>query len=160
MHSRVQSYITQIRQVFDGSPWLNETFSKKLDNISAQQAFSQSPEGHHSVAEVVSHVIEWRKEVTRRLADNSSERKLTEGSPNDWKPVKELQQIGWSQLYDDLKQTQQKLLKLLENKDDSYLDEQLGDTEFNKEYFLAGLLHHDLYHLGQIGLILKWTSSK
>ncbi len=38
-----------------------------------------------------------------------------------------------------------------------FLDGQLGETEFNKEYFVAGLLHHDLYHLGQIGLILKWA---
>lgn len=105
-------------------------------------------------------MTEWRKEIVRRLVNNSSQRELTEESPGNWKPLAELQQSGWQQLYADFKQSQQHLMNLLEGKDDRFLDEQLGKTEFNKEYFVAGLLHHDLYHLGQIGLILKWIKQK
>jgi uncharacterized damage-inducible protein DinB len=157
MTSRIQSFINQFNDIFNGNPWLDETFSKKLDSLSEARAFSQAPGNNHSVAEVVSHVIEWRKEVIRRLADNSSERKLTEESGLNWKGIEELQKTGWQQLYEDLKKSQQQILNLLENKNDSFLDEPLGDTDFNKEYFVAGLLHHDIYHLGQIGLILKWA---
>lgn len=155
MKSRIQSYKEQFRYLFDGNPWLDETFSKKLDNLSEQQVFKQSPGHNHSAAEVVSHITEWRKEIIRRLKYNSSERLLTEQSAHNWRDLQQLQQAGWHQLYTDLKQSQHEVIDLLENKDDNFLDELPGDSEFNKEYFLAGLLHHDMYHLGQIGLILK-----
>jgi len=157
MTSRIQSYLIQFQQVFNGNPWLDESFAKKLDNLSETQAFVQSPGNNHSVAEVVSHLVEWRTEIIRRLAHNSSDRRLTEESPQNWKPLTELQQTGWQQLYAGFKQSQVQLLDLFENKVDFFLEEQLGNTAFNKEYFVAGLLHHDLYHLGQIGLILKWA---
>lgn len=157
MTSRIQTYINQFNQVFNGNPWLDESFSKKLDSLSEAQAFTQSPGNNHSVAEVVSHLTEWRNEITRRLTDNSPERRLTDESPHNWISYEQLQQTGWQQLYADLKRSQHQLINLLESKDDYFLDEQLGETEFNKEYFVAGLLHHDLYHLGQIGLILKWA---
>jgi len=157
MNPRIQSYIIQFSQLFDGAPWLDETFSKKLDGLTDAEAFVPSPGNNHSVAEVVSHVIEWRNEIIRRLSEDSAERRLTEDIGNNWMPLDQLQQIGWQQLYADLKESQQRLISLLESKDDNFLDEPLADTEFNKEYFVAGILHHDVYHLGQIGLILKWV---
>jgi uncharacterized damage-inducible protein DinB len=157
MLSKMQSYIEQFNQIFNGNPWLDETFSKKLDNLSEQQAFIQSPGNNHSVAEVVSHIIVWRKEVLRRLTQNTAERLLTEESADNWKPLYVLQPDGWQQLYSDFKQSQQELFHFLESRDDNFLAEQIGETELNKEYFVAGLLHHDIYHLGQIGLILKWA---
>jgi uncharacterized damage-inducible protein DinB len=157
MKARIRSYIEQFSQVFNGKPWLDETFCKKLDPLSEQQVFTQAPGNNHSVAEVVSHIIVWRNEILRRLVDNSSERMLTDESADNWKPLQELRQTGWQQLYTDFKQLQEELINLLESRDDNFLAEQLADTEWNKEYFVAGLLHHDIYHLGQIGLILKWA---
>lgn len=157
MTSRIQAFKNQFIEIFDGNPWLDETFFKKLNNLSETQAFAQAPGNNHSVAEVVSHIIEWRKEIIRRLTDNSSERMLTGESPDDWKPVGQLQQIGWQQLYADFTKSQQQLLNLLQGKDDNFLDSPNGESGFNNEYLVAGLLHHDLYHLGQIGLILKWA---
>ncbi len=154
---RIKSYINQFSLVFNGNPWLDESFAKKLDGLSEAEAFTQSPGHNHSIAEVVSHLIEWRKEIIRRLVDNLSDRRLTDESPDNWKPLAQLREESWQKLYSDLKQSQQQLINLLEGKDDIFLDEQLGDTGFNREYFVAGLLHHDIYHLGQIGLILKWA---
>lgn len=156
MTTRIQSYIQQLQQVFNGNPWLDESFAKKLDGLTEAQAFAQAPDNNHSVAQVVSHLVEWRKEIFRRFIDNSSKRKLTQ--ENNWKSNQELQQAGWHKLYDDFKGSHHQLIELLESKDDFFLGEQLGDTAFDKEYFITGLLHHDLYHLGQIGLILKWVN--
>lgn len=155
--TRIRSYITQFQQVFDGEPWLDETFDKKLRPLSEKEAFVRAPDQNHSVAEVVSHLIEWRKEIIRRLKDNSSERLLTEESGNNWKPLQMLQRDGWQNLYTRFLQSQNELLAFLETKDDNFLDQPQGNGGQNNEYFVAGLLHHDLYHLGQIGLILKWA---
>ena len=160
MTTRIQSYIEQFSQIFGGDPWLNESFGKKLNDLSDKEVFTQSPGNNHSVADVVSHVTVWRDEIIRRLKYNSSERLLTEESTDNWKKPEVLRQAGWQKLYADFIESQQQLMKLLEDTNDTFLDEQLGETEFKKEYFVAGILHHDLYHLGQTGLILKWSKVK
>lgn len=82
---------------------------------------------------------------------------LTNESPENWRDLEHLQQTGWPQLYTNFKQSQQQLMNLLDSKDDAFLNEQLDNTNLTREYFVAGLLHHDLYHLGQMGFILKWV---
>ena len=94
MRSRIYSYLEQFNQVFNGNPWLDESFSKKLDDLSDEQVFSQSPGHNHSVAEVVSHITEWRKEIIRRLNYNSPERILTVENKNNWIPNAQLKKSG------------------------------------------------------------------
>jgi uncharacterized damage-inducible protein DinB len=156
MKSRIVSYVNQLNGLYNGDTWLEESFSKKLNSLSDEKAFSPSPGHNHSVAEVVSHIIEWRKELVRKLKYNSSERCLTLESDKNWIALKLLKQMGWHHLYTELENTQREIIDLLQQKDDDFLDEPLGDTKFSKEYYVTGLLHHDLYHLGQIGLILKF----
>jgi uncharacterized damage-inducible protein DinB len=158
MKSRIGSYIEQLNEIFNGETWLEESFSKKLNNLSDEQVFTPAPGLNHCVAEVVSHITEWRKELIRKLSHDSSERFLTIESKNNWIPLKQLKQTGWCQIYANLEKSQLQINNLLQHKDDNFLDEPLGQTKFNKEYFVAGLLHHDLYHLGQIGLILKFVN--
>lgn len=157
MEKRIQSYIEQFTQLFNGHPWLDETFSKKLDDLGDEQVFIEAPNNNHCVAQVISHLTEWRKEYLRRLANNSPERMLNDDSPNNWFSKEHLKKTGWAVLYGEFKQTQQQLVELLQSKSDDFLDEPLAGTDHNKEYYVAGLLHHDAYHLGQIGLILKWA---
>ena len=157
MNKRIQSYIEQFNQIFDGEPWLDETFGKKLKGLTDEQVFTKAPDNNHSVAEVISHLVAWRKEYVRRLFENSPDRMLSDESAHNWIPAEELKKQGWQHLYDDFKQSQRELIGLLQNKEDSFLDEHLAGTDHIKEYYLAGLLHHDVYHLGQVGLILKWA---
>ena len=151
----VKSYKQQFEQLFDGSPWLDETFEKKLAGVSEHDLFESPHPEVHSAAQVVSHVVEWRKEVIRRLEENVSDRQLTMKSPENWKSTDELKAMGWNALYDDLKKVQHRIVALLKEKSDSYLRQKQGASTFDNEYFIAGLLQHDAYHLGQIGLILK-----
>ncbi len=157
MNKRIKSYIEQFSQLFNGTPWLDETFSKKLDNLTEEQVFQQAPNNNHSVAEVMSHLIVWRKEILRRLIHNSSSSSLTDQSFENWLPLNQLKQTGWQSLKNSFNETQQQLIQFLESKEDNFLDQKLADTEYNMEYYVAGLVHHDAYHLGQIGLILKWV---
>lgn len=82
---------------------------------------------------------------------------LNDDSGNNWIPVEQLKTTGWQNLYNDFKKTQHELINLLQSKNDNFLEENLASTEHDKEYYVAGLLHHDCYHMGQIGLILKWA---
>jgi len=134
MKSRISSYREQFNQIFSGVSWLDESFSKKLDNLSDVQVFSKSPCHNHSIAEVVSHITEWRKEIVRRLNRNSSERMLTIESANNWVSLQQLKETGWPQLYADLKESQQEINNLLENKDERFLGRNLVKSTVLPDY--------------------------
>ncbi|TDH27776.1 DinB family protein [Segetibacter sp. 3557_3] len=157
MQTRINAFITQFNDLFNGKPWLDETFSKKLDQLSEEQAFTRAPDNNHSVAEVVWHLIVWRKEVLRRLNENTTTSNLPDESSENWKDVSLLKLTGWPKLYADFKDSHKDVITFLLDKTDDYLDEMIGLSDCNKEYYIAGLVHHDAYHLGQIGLILKWA---
>jgi uncharacterized damage-inducible protein DinB len=154
MKTLIESYITQFSQLFDGDPWVGESFTAKLGNLSPEEAFHQPFGKLHSAAEVVAHIIAWRNEELRRLA-TGGERRLHMESPENWPSNESLRQKGWQHLYDELKESQRRLIAFLKEIDDAFLLKKTNREGHIGEYFIAGLLQHDWYHLGQIGIILK-----
>ena len=61
--------------------------------------------------------------------------------------------LGWENLIQQFKDSQDKLTTLLKSKQDPFLETPYGNKNF--KYLVDGILHHDLYHLGQIGLVNK-----
>jgi hypothetical protein len=65
-----------------------------------------------------------------------------------------LQQKGWRNLLADFKQSQESLIALLNARNDDFLR-----TEYQEgaafDYAVEGIIHHDIYHLGQIGLVIS-----
>ena len=63
----------------------------------------------------------------------------------------------WVNALNDLFISQDKLLELLKNFPDSRLSEVVSHGSYRYTFFtlLHGIIHHDLYHTGQIALIKK-----
>jgi hypothetical protein len=61
---------------------------------------------------------------------------------------------------DDYDKSLSEILSFLEGKSDEFLHKTYFDGDFNGEYtyawLLQGMLHHDIYHLAQIGYIVKF----
>jgi hypothetical protein len=105
---------------------------------------------------VVSHIVEWRRELIERFRFGRYP-KLTVDSPNNWIPNDKLRKNGWAHLKGQLEETQREVVALLEAKDDSFLHLNWAGQE-NYSHLVAGLIEHDIYHLGQIGLIYKMVN--
>lgn len=150
MDHKAHQLLVQFKEILDGSPWLDETFEKKLSGISEDEAFSR-PGGEHSVAEIISHLVEWRKELLNRLKGMPRQMQVT--SDKNWIDNATLQESGWKVLWDSFMVTQKQIYDLLEQADDQFINE--GYEDMTNGWLIRGLLHHDIYHLGQIGLILK-----
>jgi len=148
----IEHFIRQLKEIQDGSLWFDQSFKGKLDNLSADDAFKRPIPSIHSVAEHVSHMLEWRKECIVRY--NGRKTELMESSDN-WKNNIELQKIGWINLRNALYASTLDLVSLILNQDDKYLETRFLDTDYNFKYLMEGIIHHDLYHLGQIGITLK-----
>jgi uncharacterized damage-inducible protein DinB len=148
----INTFIRKLREIEEGSPWFDQSFKDKLKNITDSIAFTRPMHAVHSVAEHVSHMLEWRKECIQRF--NGRKYELMH-SPEDWKDNTELKKIGWHNLKEALYASTISMIKLIEGKNDSYLDNNFQDTGYNYKYLIEGIIHHDIYHLGQIGVTLK-----
>lgn len=154
MNKVINNLISQFEEVHKGLPWLDESFAKKYKLVNEENAFMRPGEDIHSIAEILSHLIVWRIEVFNRLKGNPKQ--MSESSDDNWKSNEELMKEGLGNLLSDFEQSQKELTSFLKSKDDNFLE--LPYLDRDNKYLVEGLLHHDLYHLGQMGLIQKMLS--
>ena len=81
-------------------------------------------------------------------------------SADDWKDTIALSEIGWTNLKNLFYESTVTLISALEKQDDTYLETKFLDTDYNFHYLIEGIIQHDLYHLGQIGITIKILNSK
>ena len=148
----INNFIRQLHELENGALWFDQSFRDKLDALPEATAFAVPLPGVHSVAEHVSHMLEWRYECIRRFEGKKYD---LMHAPEDWKDNAELGKMGWDALKDALYRSTALMIALIEGKDDSYLDTRFLDTDYNYKYLVEGIIHHDIYHLGQIGVTLK-----
>jgi uncharacterized damage-inducible protein DinB len=148
----INDILRQLNEIESGSLWFDQCFKDKFGSLSDEDAFARPLPQLHSVAEHVSHMLEWRKECILRYKGLKTE---LMNSPADWKSNTELRMMGWSNLKNALYQSRSELMDLFADKDDTYLKNRFLDTEYNFHYLIEGIIQHDLYHLGQIGVTIK-----
>jgi uncharacterized damage-inducible protein DinB len=148
----IKNIVRQLHEIQEGSLWFDQCFKDKIDGLSDFVALTRPKPQVHSVAEHVSHMLEWRKECMIRFKGLRTE---LMNSPDDWKDNTELSKIGWTELKNAFYNSQSELIHLMESQDDSYLETKFLDTDYNFHYLIEGIIHHDLYHLGQIGVTIK-----
>jgi uncharacterized damage-inducible protein DinB len=148
----INNFIRQLTEIQEGSLWFDQSLKQKLEHLTEATVFTKPLPAIHSVAEHVSHMLEWRKECIRRFSGSKYE---LMNSPEDWKDNEQLQKNGWPELKSSLYSSTQSMIALIEGKEDSYLDTIFQDTDYTFKYLIEGIIHHDIYHLGQIGVTLK-----
>lgn len=150
---KIKDYIRQLNELFNGESWHSESFSEKLKDVDKSLAFEQPVSGVHSIAEIIWHCIYWRR-VFIKCAEGDKDYRNNTVETLNFLPVEALREKGWGALWKELIQTQEGIIELLEGKTDDFLLKTApgGDT-FG--YILEGIVQHDIYHLGQIGLVKK-----
>lgn len=153
----IQNIISQLLDLQEQENWLDENFKKKIDHIREEKVFERPLPDLHSIAELISHVLVWRIECICKLRDMDAH--LTIDSPENWKTNEQLKAIGWLNLKNEFYQSTYTLIEILSDKDDSFL-EKTYRGEYSFKYLTEGLIHHDLYHLGQLGITVKFLNLK
>lgn len=153
INSRIQHHIDQLKRVYHGDNWVDESYEGKLNAIYILDVFTQPAPGVHSVAEILWHCIYWRKVNIQRLLGNNAYRDETMDEFN-FLTLNRLKGMGWLRLLQELKDTQQELLEILKDKDDAFL-ENTYKPGYTFDFLAEGTVQHDYYHLGQIGLVKK-----
>lgn len=155
MNSRISTLIDRQKAVIWAEEyWSGRTYGGTIDSLSGTDAFLRPHPGVHTVAELLSHVVEWRKDNIRKILGDRPE-PLRMGDYRDWIPNADLKEKGWETLKGEFYASAEQLCELLQDKEDPFLDESPQGLKGTYHFLLDGLINHDIYHLGQIGLTLK-----
>lgn len=155
-NTRILRYADHFREIFNGSPWYGDNIVTKVDGLTDDTAFARPIQGMHSVAEVVAHMIYWRQSLIGRLQDDSGFRASVDSEDN-WKDLARLKKEGWDAVRNALVGSQETLVGLLSQQSDDILERAYSDGS-TYDYLIRGVMYHDVYHLGQIGLIRKFVT--
>jgi len=160
MKTNLNSLIFQLKETKSGKPWIGSSFDKKLSTLNNEEFFRRPLQNLHSVAELISHLTIWRKETVLKI--KTGEGSITDKDPLNWQDLENLKIVGRKKLMEDFDQSLDDIIELLQDKNDDFLNQPYYDTDFKDTYpysfVLFGMLHHDLYHLGQIGIIVKFLN--
>jgi hypothetical protein len=97
------------------------------------------------MAEILSHMEFWRRAFICRIKGDKSVT-FSGDSPDNWRDINVLKKIGWKGLLSSFDATHEALISALKSADSS--DQSLVAD-------LHGLVEHDIYHLGQLGIVKR-----
>lgn len=153
MANRIQEYTYRFQSVYDGEPWFGESIQAKLARIHADDAFKRPLPGLHSVAELVSHMVYWRQSLTKRLEGEVTYTGSMKSDDN-WIPIDKLKRSGWEHLLERLAASQQVIASKLPQQPESFLTSEYRHG-VTMDQLIGGIIDHDIYHLGQLALVMK-----
>ncbi len=158
MNSVINHIIEQLQGIQDGKNWIGSSYAKKLNSIDESLVFERPLDDMHSIAEIISHLTLWRNETILKIKTGTGSK--TDDCEENWLTNSVLKVKGWKQIKSEYDNTLTELIELLKEKEDSFLSESYYDTDFKGYYpysfVINGMLHHDIYHLGQLGIIIKY----
>jgi uncharacterized damage-inducible protein DinB len=148
MNTEVQNIIALLNSTFEKNAWHGPAVREVLKDLLPAQAFHHL-ENTHSIIELIAHMTSWRVFVIRKL-EGDQDYKVTDEM--NFPAITDLQKA-----IIDLEESQSRLLATLSQFSEARLHEIVPHGSYRYSYYtlLHGIIHHDLYHLGQIALLKK-----
>ncbi len=157
MKTLIRNITDQFQSIHFGHNWFGQSYRVKLQDLAKEHRFERPLPHIHAVAELVSHGTAWRRDGIHKIKTGKGE--LTEASEDDWKDLGKLKEKGWDSIISEYHSSVEGLLEILKLKDDDFLESHYHDPEFAGDFpfsfAIYGILQHDIYHLGQMGLVIK-----
>ena len=148
----------QIESALSGPAWHGASLEENLRGLTPEQAAARPVPGAHSIWELVLHLTAWAGEVTRRLGGAEP----AEPAEGDWPAVGAVSPKAWAEALERLRRTHAALTDAVRRLPVERWTERVGGerdaplgTGVTYWAMLEGLLQHDAYHGGQIGLLRK-----
>jgi uncharacterized damage-inducible protein DinB len=147
----IKRIISLFEEMYDGTPWIDVNLKDTFTKISAAQASAKVLPGRNSIWEIVNHVISWREHVLARLQGKQVKHPET----NYFSPVTNTSAAEWKKTLKRLENSQRKWLRFLKKLKDANLHKTYSDNPQTYYKLIQAIMHHDVYHLGQIVLLAK-----
>jgi uncharacterized damage-inducible protein DinB len=152
MTKEVQSIIHNLQRVNSGTPWYGRAVYEILDEVDPAKA-AIKPNSGHSLLDLLYHMLTWAEFTLHRIEGGKED--MASFEELDWRTI-DPSKHTWKKGLDTFKLTHDKIIKLLEKKDDSFLKDIVDYREYNFRFLLNGLIQHNIYHLGQVAYVSKF----
>jgi uncharacterized damage-inducible protein DinB len=140
-----------LRRAHQGDAWHGPSLTEALDGVTAAKAAARPLAAAHSIWEIVLHVAAW-EEIVRLTVTHGKVGDVTD--ERDWPPVKDTSEAAWANARAGLDRSLERLEQALTEMVDANLERKTSrGTSWYR--LLHGLVHHALYHAGQISLLKK-----
>lgn len=148
--SEVQHVVQHLDWSFEGEAWHGPAVLEAIEGVTAKQASARPIPGAHTIHELVRHIAAW-KNVVRRRIDGEIVRPT---DAEDWPPVAGDGDAAWKSSIAELHEAHRALTERIARLTEADLDRTPRESSVLHRS-VHGIVHHDLYHAGQIVLLRK-----
>ncbi len=157
--TEIRKLIRSLKSVYSGSPWYGDAIRNKTGDITPEQAFNRPLVQAHTIAELITHMIAWRRLLVKRLQGDDVF-SVKQKDSFDWRRIDDIPATAWDNLLKTLDHNQQQLISELKKRDDAFLNRKVAKRKYSYRVLITGIIQHDIYHLGQIALLKKASNSQ
>ena len=158
MTPHLELIVDQLQREHSGDPWHGSPLRDILSGVDAAKAARKPLAGAHSIWELVLHITGWKLEVAKRARGGPA----SEPAAGDWPAVGEPTELRWRAALEALDAAHHSLIAAVEALREEQLltptvdprNRPLG-TGVSYYVMLHGIVQHDVYHSGQIALLMK-----
>jgi len=156
--TEIERILDQLKRAYEGNAWHGPSVREVLAGITAEQAAARPLANVHSIWELVRHIGVWEEVGRRRLAGDRAAIEIS--SPEDWPPASDTSEAAWADTKAALERGHQALEDAIRQLPESHLDEPILEGMSSVYVTLHGVIQHDLYHAGQIGILKKAVQNR
>ncbi len=148
--TEVQRIADLLQRAYEGPSWHGPSVKEALEGVTPEIA-SRRMGSAHTIWELVHHIGAWADIPRRRILGEMFPITDDINFPPMPKPGTE----AWQRSLDSLAENQRKILELMRELSDSRLNEPVMKDGPTIYVLLHGVVHHHIYHAGQIVLLKK-----
>lgn len=141
-----------LRHAYDHPTWHGANLREALEGVSLKEALWRPAPERHNIWELVLHCAYWKHVTIRQLGGFDDDEGFPR-SPKDFPALPEAMQAAWETDLSLLETTHQRLLTKVGAFVQARLSEPATDKRTVSE-IIFGVAYHDIYHAGQIRLLL------
>lgn len=147
----ISEIISTLENVYAGSTWYGKNIKETLKDLPIGKSLLRL-QGSYNIAELIHHMIAWRNYVIK-LVETGKHHAVPDFE--NFPTIEVLMMDEWNELMHQFDQSQNRLLAVLKDHGVD-LKAKVPDKTYSFQDVLVGIIHHDIYHAGQLNLLAKF----
>jgi uncharacterized damage-inducible protein DinB len=153
MNKEIAAIIRKMKSVNTGQPWFGRAAFVILDEVDPAKAMLRPGNAGHSMTDLIYHMNTWADFTLKRI-EGDKIKDMGAFEKLDWRKI-DPRIHSWKKGLKEFKKVQQEIMRILQTKDDAFLEQKVDYRTYNYRFLLEGMIQHTIYHLGQIAYLHK-----
>lgn len=96
MNNLIKHIIDELNDIQSGKLWIGSSYESKLNSTDINLVFERPIKNMHSIAEIISHLMLWRKEAILKIKTGTGSK--TDDCVENWLANSKLKEKGWNKI--------------------------------------------------------------